>query len=428
MDKVRSLQIFQLLRYGAVIGINILLTKTYLSTSQIGIYETLMLLLTSATFFWVSGLLQGTLPIYPTLDEIKKKVFLFNAFVVFVTLSALVAAALYFSESYIVSWVTNLEELPYFGWLCLFLLFNIPSFFIEYIYLLTEQPKRIVQYGVVAFSLQVIVVAVPLFLGYDLEVSFKGLVVLGIIKFLWAVFLIFKYGKWQIDFSLLREYWVVSLPLIAYLLLGGGMEYVDGFIVTSLFDEEKLAVFRYGAKELPVALALANAFSAAIIPTVALNMEGALEDIKERSRPLIHGLFIISIILMLISRPLFPVLFNPDFADSALIFNIYLLILTSRLLFPQTILTGLKKTKVILVVSIFEFILNLTLSLLLAPVYGLAGIAFATVIAFLFEKIALMAYNYIRLNIHPAAYVDFKLYGVYSVALVGAFFASWYLI
>jgi O-antigen/teichoic acid export membrane protein len=94
-----------------------------------------------------------------------------------------------------------------------------------------------------------------------------------------------------------------------------------------------------------------------------------------------HLFFPISIGFMLVSEWMYPLLFNADFADSAAVFNVYLLLVVSRLVFPQTLLIGLKKAKTIMLVAGLELSVNFGLSILFVHQFGLVGIAFATVIA-----------------------------------------------
>mgnify|MGYP007079479245 CR=1 FL=1 len=54
MDTVRGLQIFKLLRFSFIILIRVLLAKTYLSLAEIGVYDTLLFISGTFTFFWIS--------------------------------------------------------------------------------------------------------------------------------------------------------------------------------------------------------------------------------------------------------------------------------------------------------------------------------------------------------------------------------------
>jgi O-antigen/teichoic acid export membrane protein len=81
--------------------------------------------------------------------------------------------------------------------------------------------------------------------------------------------------------------------LILATFLSGSAQFVDGFIVTSYFDEETFAVFRYGARELPLAMLLANALSNAMLPDFAQreNLTQNLRQLKENVSRLMHFLF-----------------------------------------------------------------------------------------------------------------------------------------
>ncbi|MCY7327426.1 MAG: hypothetical protein LH618_02625, partial [Saprospiraceae bacterium] len=62
---------------------------------------------------------------------------------------------------------------------------------------------------------------------------------------------------------------------------------------------------------------------------------------KRKSLWLMHLLFPVTVVLLFVSKPLFPLLFNPDFAASAALFNIYLLLTASRVLLPNAIMLAL---------------------------------------------------------------------------------------
>ena len=81
-------------------------------------------------------------------------------------------------------------------------------------------------------------------------------------------------------------------------------------------------------------------------------------------------------VIMLFSRWFYPRLFNPEFHKSAGIFMVYSLLIIPRLLFPQTIVVGRKKTRVTLVAALIEIAINIPLSLLMIKWgYGIVGVA-----------------------------------------------------
>lgn len=64
--------------------------------------------------------------------------------------------------------------------------------------------------------------------------------------------------------------------------------------------------------------------------------------------------------------------------------------------------------------SILNIVLNIGLTLLMIPRYGIVGVAVATVIVYVVEKLVLIAYNYFKLGIKPNEYIPVGWYLFYS--------------
>ena len=131
-----------------------------------------------------------------------------------------------------------------------------------------------------------------------------------------------------------------------------------------------------------------------------------------------HGLFPLSGILLLLSGPVFELAFGPDFSSAVPIFDIYLLLVIPRLLFPQSILRGLGLTRYMAVSAGIELALNVGLSILGLIWWGIEGIAMATVVAFMVEKIILVAVVQRKINIPWMRYTAMLWWGGYSLGLV----------
>ena len=425
ITNVRALQLFQVLRQGAAILISILMAKSTLSTTEIGGFEMLVFIGTTVSFFWIAGLNQGMLPFFPKRSKEDQATFITNIFLIFCSISVFVFLLLFFFENNITQWLAGQETLPHFQLYSVYLLFFLPSFLVDYFYLLINRPKRIVQFGVTVFSLQVLVVMLPIFLGWGLRWSIIGLVGLGMLRFIWLVILVFQLGKFNWNTAMMKSYFTISFPLILYALLSGFPAVFDNWLVGWYFnDEAKFAIFRFGARELPLTVALASALSSAMIPQIAVEQETALNTLKEKSLKLFHFLFPITIILMLTSRWWFPLLFSPDFAESVPVFNIFLLIIISRLIFPQIILIGFQKTRIIFWVSVLETLVNVILSMWLVQIFGLVGIALGTFLAYLFEKIVLALYLFTKHSIRFQQYIPVNWFIIYCLGLGIAFYFS----
>lgn len=421
ISNISSLQIIQILRFGILLLIGIAFSKSSISTEYIGYYETFLFISSAVTFFWLSGLTQSLLPIYNKNKSFfnstsKKTPVLFNSFLLIVFFSILSGALLFAFKSFILEKLINHTFFEYFNLLICYIVISAPAYIIEYIYLLNNKPKMILIYGLTSYILQLILISLPIFLSLDFIWIFYSLIFISILRFLWLIILVIKYSEISFSLKFIFEHLHLAWPLIASSLLGGSAQYVDGFIITSKFNEATFAVFRFGARELPISVLLANAFSNAMLPEFSadFNLNELLNKIKKKSLVLMHLLFPITFVMLLLSNTFFPIIFNSNFTDSALIFNIYLLLIISRLLFPQTILIGLQQTRIILITSVIEIIINVLLSLLLVNYIGISGVAIATVIAFLIEKLILSLFLYQKYNVSIHKFVEIKWYALYS--------------
>jgi O-antigen/teichoic acid export membrane protein len=279
-------------------------------------------------------------------------------------------------------------------------------------------------YGVLVFSGQLLAVGLPPMLGMGLEASVAGMALTALLRWGWLLHLLGPSWGSRAENRLRTALRTTALPLAGSLLLGGTAMYLDGFIVAGALGQEALAVFRYGARELPLVLLLANAFSTAASADVAEDLQASLGLIRERSRAMLRRFAPITVAMMLSSHWWFPKVFRPEFAQSHEIFNIYLLLLIPRLLFPQTILTGLGVTKIMFWISGAELALNAALSLLLIGPMGMQGVAWATVIASVADKLLLVGYNRRNLNLHPSTYIHGPAFVGYSLILAVAYLVS----
>ena len=421
-DGVRALQFFQICRQGGLLLAAVILAKSSIGQNAIGEYETLFLVSGALSFFWVGAWMNTLVSRYPKIEESKRPAAITGNFIVLVLVNICLLALL-ISLSTFFQKELRFDDPTNFKWLILFIFLNNPSYLIEHMLLLQKRYLTLSCYGVIVLAGTLLAVGIPLLNGGSLEQIFQGLVIFAAIKFFTTCVLVIRSGKLQFDPAQLKAQWWVALPLGISLLLGGTGEYIDGFIVKHYFDNVQFSIYRYGAKELPIVLLMANAFSVAMIPVLSENLNEGLSAIKKRSARLMHILYPVTILLLLTSSWLFPVVFNSDFADSAIIFNIYLLLIISRLIFPQTILIALQKTQIMAMISFLEIMINVGLSLtfLLAMDWGIQGIAMATVIAFLFEKIALMIYLQFKIKISPGTFIPTSQYLFWSAVLLATF-------
>ncbi len=427
INNISALQIFQLSRFSTFLVISILFTKSYLSPEQIGVFEVFLFIASFISFFWVTGLIQSFLPLYKNNkafsrdgeNNSEKSPEIFNAFILLAFFS-FVAFLFGLSLKHNFSVFGISGNVPLINLLLVYILLSSPSVLIEYIYLVKNKSATIILYGTISFGLQLGFVVIPIFMGYSIEYSIWGLIAISVLRLIWLFFLLAKYAEIRFSLPFIKEHLRLGAPLMISALLSGSAQYIDGALVTSKFDADTFAVFRYGAKEFPLVILLAFGLSNAMLSefSTSAKIKSSMAVLKRKSARLMHFLFPITIVVMFFTRWLYPIIFNENFTRSADVFLVYLLLIISRLVFPQTILIGMKKTGVVLRAAFVEIVLNVSLSLYLVQFYGLTGIALATVIVYAIEKLYLIGYLYTKLKIKPAQYIPVNYHLIYSVILI----------
>jgi O-antigen/teichoic acid export membrane protein len=265
-------------------------------------------------------------------------------------------------------------------------------------------------------------VIVPIIFGKDIIWSIYGLLIITGIRWVWLIILLRRYSEIRISFEFMKEHLYLATPLILSTLISGSPQYTDGVIVSAVYrDPAIFAWFRYGAKEFPLVLMLANGLSNAMLPEFSTRtmMKESLAKIKLKSKKLMHLLFPATMFIMLFARWFYPRIFNPDFQKSADVFLIYTLLIIPRMVFPNTIIVGRKKTNIVLIAAIIEISLNIPLSLLLIKWgYNIVGVVLSTVVVYIISKIYLIAYVWIKMKIKPTEYIPVKVYSIYCFLII----------
>ncbi len=424
LNPTSAMQFFQIARYGALVISSILLTKSSLTQEDIGHYETFILMSGTLSFFWVNGIMQNFLSQFH--KSADKRSLITNTAIILLGLSLIVIAFLLLFKQPILNVFKFEISGNVFLLFLLYFLFNNFAFLTDYIFLAYDKSRALIYLGIYHLIFQTSLLALPAFLYGSYDMVINGLIIFISIKFIITLIYLFKNASINIDFKIIRSFLTSASPLILTFFLGGMAIYFDGIIVNNFYDKATFAVFQYGAREFPLSLLLANAFSAAMALQVSKGPQN-IQQVRTGSLKLIKKLFPLCILLLIISKWFYPIVFNPDFKESYIYFNIYLLLLIPRMVFPHSILLGLGKTKQILTASLVEFILNISISLILMYFIGLQGIAYGTVIAFVANKL-LLAQSLNKNGVQLKEYIPIKQFSVYSAILILIFIVFTYVI
>lgn len=426
LNKFNSLQIYQFLRFGTFFLISILLAKiAVLYQHEYGLrlisqYENLMLVSSSLTFFWVASICNTLIPYYNDSDDETKKKVLFNTFFLLLVFSA-AAAIVVALMGYVEGKNANLFQM-----FALVVLLNTPTYITDYIFYLNGKYKSLILWGLVTFLAQMVLLCLPLYFKQSLNLAINLLLVLALIKFNYTIILLMKYATITVQTSITADFMKKVMPIMFSILLAGSMEYINSYIIEFNFTEEEFAMFRYGARELPIFLILANTLSSVYSGEIAKfnqegNLEAGLAKLKKSSQRLMRWLFPSTILLMFLSPYLFKYAYNDQLLDGYKIFNIYLLLIISRMIYPQTVIMGILKNRIFYLISSNYLVINCLLSFWFIYLFGMKGIAYATVISYLIEKIMLAIYCKMQ-GIDFRKFTPWLEHLVYSVLTVIAYY------
>ncbi len=437
---IRAGQFSQAARQGAIILIALALPRLGVGRDVIGQWESLLYLGYILGFGWLTGLLQAYLVTIRQVSPAKVAAFSRSAVAGVGLFSALllgVAAGLHKPLFRLL----QLGDAPPGWWyFFLFLLTQWPGLFFEQVLLIRGKPLALAAFGAFSAMGFALALLIPIYNGAGLAHALFVLAVFAGIKGLIILTYLLYKGWWQQESpagtapqskppsndrtTLLPNYITTLLktawPLILYASVGALVTAFDPWFVNYWYagDESIFATFRYGARELPLLAAITNGAIVVVLPRLTEDPSAGLDLLKNSSRRLFHWIFGGAIFLMVTSPWWWTVVFTELFAESLPLFQAYLFVVVSRLLFPVPVLTAMGHTRMLMIFGLLELMINVVLSILLAPAFGLIGIIWATVIAYLVDKICLMAYLKYRTGIPPGRYTDWRWFGGYLLVMI----------
>lgn len=421
-DTVHAFQYAQIIRYVSSLLLSIFLVKSSLDLGQIGTFEIMLFFVHVLSFFWITGIKDTLVTQYEQTPISEKETLITTATYSLFGLSFLASTIFFLFHPQILSLFGKNIDASLFGWLSLYMFFSSASNLVEIVLLLRKKSKLLLHYANVNFVFFVLITALSLWFFNSTESLLIVLVVWSFLKFLYNLTLVHK-----IDFSSATKYYskdfvYASSSFMVLALLNHSMDIIDSTLVIHYFSTDTFPIFKYGAREIPLSSLLMSSLSTALIPILAKDTHATI--LRQKASTMMHILFPTSIILMFLSPYLYSWIYSAEFKESAFIFNIYLLILGSRILLPHTYLLAKGAKKLLIISSIIEIIVNVILSLWWVQFWGIYGLAFATVAAYFLHKLVLLFFVKKHLNISISHMIDLKWFYTYNLLAALAFYLS----
>ena len=425
LTPIRLLQFFHLSRQVSVLFYAFLLPYLNFSNGEIGSFELLQILAYSLSFFWISGLVQGLMHIYPSLPIQSKQKMLSAAFLLFSLLTIFFVVFVGLSIYFKLPLFQTFSTIPFVWIFLLYFLFNTPAQLLEYALFLEEKYQWLKISCLVSFPLQIVLFSIPLFWFNNIKLGLIGLTFWACLRFLVLTFHSFSLPI-HFDKKLIYSWISYSLPLIFSALVGGLASVINASLVQYFYHGSTavFAVYRYGARELPFVNGLFEGLGLGIIPSLIKNMNNGLVQLRKNTLHLLHLVFPITIILMFFVRSWFPVLFSDQFVDSIPIFKIFLFLVIFRIIPTNTVINALGHSRILAVIGLGELFIHFVASYLGLHWFGLIGIAYATFFAYSFEKLAGLIYLWWKSGILITQLIPFYWWVFYSILLIVSYFIN----
>lgn len=426
---IRAGQLAQAFRQASIIVVALALPRLGLDRTVIGEWELLLYSSYLLGFGWLTGLLQAYLVTVRTTRPAAIVAFsrlAVGTVALFSAVLLLVAAG--FHEAFFR--LLQLGDPPAGWWLFfVFLLTQWPGLFFEQVLVIRRRPRWLIGYGAVAALGFVAALLLPIYAGGTLETALRYLALYAGLKGIFLLgWLAWDRAETAADRPFayrenLRAWLRAALPLVLYASVSALVTAFDPWFVNYWYggDESVFAVFRYGARELPFVAAVINGAMVVVLPRLTESLPAGLELLKKSTLRLYHLLFGGALLMMLTSPWWWTPVFTEQFAESLPLFQAYLFVLVTRLLFPVPVLTALGHTRLLVVFPLIELLLNVVLSIVLVRYLGLVGVVWSTVIVYGLDKIWLMAYLRWRTGIGPGRYTNWGWFGGYCAALLLAY-------
>lgn len=418
-----SWQIFNFIKFSSVIVGSIFLAQFVADKSLVKTYEQMILIGSTLSFFFISGLGQTSLTYFESVPSEEKETVFKSHFVLLGILGLLSSVGII-----VYGYFQDRTHFYLYLLLAIVHVLNTPSFALENYYLALKKHVPLLIYGALSYFIRVVIVVVPLVAWGSLKWALIGVAVLSLIKFVFALMAL-KIGlRMQEYYQQVKALFVFSGPILLSFLLGGSFSYLSALIIEYFLSSKDFLLYTFGAREFPVFLIISNSFSLVFSQKIAAELgkgklEEGLQAFRKQSIRVMHQLFPAAIVLMLSSQYLFTFFYGEYFTSSYIVFNFFLLLLVSRVLFPQTILLGLNKNNYFMWAAGLELFVGVGLSLILIRDYGMWGVCWAMIAAFLSEKIYLIFVCY-KESISFFNYFPIRQYLIYTALLIISFFMS----
>lgn len=321
--------------------------------------------------------------------RLKRRFILSTAMLMFV-LATTVSLATYFAMPWISEKLNNADLTAFALIVALLLFFQIPiKIFEPAMISLQKVPLFVVVNATFNVSFLFVVLA-PLLLGFDLYELLLVIVGFYVVQFVVIAIALAHSAYSAVDDDdgedhQLAEQLKFSVPIGFSGVIGEVASQVDKVIVSMFFGPYQYAIYTRGALQIPLLNVISHSLHNILMPNF-------VKAVKDNDTPALlkawHGAMRLmaffvypTFVFFVATADLFiPALYSDKYAEASVIFQVYMFTLLRRITSPDAIIRAIGKTSILLKMSAFSIILNVSLTYYLISRLGVIGAPLATVL------------------------------------------------
>ena len=355
-----------------------------ITPAELGSYRQLFLIYSTFSTLLLLGIPQSLLYFLPKSKTAEDQKRIISRTLNIVSLLALIfAIAIFALKGFIAVKFNNPSLRPLLLIYAIYPLFIFITQLFSSIMLGLKRPLQAAKFTLFAVFTDFVLILGVAYFTRNLELIVWAVIASAFLQWLYARIMLWKFNS-PVSSSLFegfREQLAYSIPLGLSSIIGILGVQLDKFMISGFFGPEQFAIFSIGAMELPLIGILANSVNSILLPHLSSGdpkLMGELYSGAVRKNALI--VFPLAALFYMFAEPIIVFLYGSIYAESAIYFKIYLLILPLRVATYGIIFQAYGKTKVIMLNALFMLTMNVVMNFIFIKAMGMKGAAYATVL------------------------------------------------
>lgn len=366
-----------------------------LSTTDFAIVSLLLLLYETARYLATLGFPESIFYFFERVSKGSRRGFVFQTFFIMLLTGLLAGLAMLifnaFLPAYLSEWLPESVEmtrtlLPVMAAIAVL---EVPTWPVGNVLLASDRQKQASWYQLINGVVTFLAMIVPLLMGLGLDIAIWSLLGYSVFRFIISVIwlmLILPSRTEKVPKGLLREQISFALPIGLSALVSRLNKYADKFIVSYFLAEEAFAVYNIGAQEVPVVRVIPFAVGSVLISKyVAMFLANDLTSLRNLWIKSVEKVSLIVIPLtlyfILVAKEFIVILFSDTYVAAVLPFQIYTLIILTRVAHYGSVLQAFGDTRAIVRLSVNLLLTNIILTIPLTYYFGVVGAVSGTLLA-----------------------------------------------